>query len=421
MDKNEPEEIGDDVGSHLLSRNDHEHGATAFVLDSQDVLRQASHESQLEDFEDEDEPPAPPHLKGAAWGWGALGWHPVRLTLAIVLAGLLAVGCLRFWNYLQSYEWTDDAEIDGHLYPISTRINGTVIRVNVEDTYHVQRGEVLVDLDPRDYQVAVENASGSLAEAQQAVKAAEQNYRLSVTNLRAAVATNAKAQNDVDRYRVLLKQQVIARETYNEITKIASVDAAAVDLDQAAVEAADRMIGQARAAEQAAKGALDQAKLNLSYTHIVAPANGVVGDKTVQVGQRVQPGQQLLTVVPLDDAWITANFRETQLRKMRAGQPVMVHVDTTGRNYYGYVEGMPGATGELYSLLPPQNATGNYVKVVQRLPVRIRLFPGQDPDHLLRPGMSVEPTVSIKVNSSNFNQWVHAALLTRSAAAGTAQ
>jgi len=131
----------------------------------------------------------------------------------------------------------------------------------------------------------------------------------------------------------------------------------------------------------------------LSYTHIVAPATGVVDNKTVQVGQRVQPGEQLLTLVPLNDIWITADFRETQLRKMRPGQSVTVHVDTTGRDYKGYVEGMPGATGELDSLLPPENATGNYVKVVQRLPVRIRLYPGENRDHELRPGMSVEPTV----------------------------
>jgi len=170
------------------------------------------------------------------------------------------------------------------------------------------------------------------------------------------------------------------------------VDAAAVNSDRAAVGAAFQKIGQARAAVQAAQASLDQAKLNLSYTHIVAPATGVVGDKTVQVGQRVQPGEQLLSVVPLNDIWITADFRETQLRKMRRGQPVTVHVDTTGGDYKGYIEGLPGATGELDSLLPPENATGNYVKVVQRLPVRIRLYPGEDPDHRLRPGMSVEPT-----------------------------
>jgi len=251
----------------------------------------------------------------------------------------------------------------------------------------------LVDLDPRDYQVAVENAEANLAQAQQGVKAAQQNYELAVANLNAAIATNFKAQLDVKRYRELLDQAVIPRETNDEIVMTGRVDAAAVNSDRAEVGAAAQMIGQAQAAVQAAQASLDQATLNLSYTHIVAPATGVVDNKTVQVGQRVQPGEQLLTVVPLNDIWVTADFRETQLRKMRRGQPVKVHVDTTGRDYNGYVEGIPGATGELDSLLPPENATGNYVKVVQRLPVRIRLYPGEDPDHRLRPGMSVEPTV----------------------------
>ncbi len=315
------------------------------------------------------------------------------LTIALFAAALLCVAGLRLWNYMQSYEWTDDAEIDGHLDPISTRINGTVVGVKVENTYHVKRGQTLVYLDPRDYQVAIENAAADLAEAQQGVKAAQQNYALSVANLAAAVATNAKAQLDVARYRELFNQQVIARERYDEIIKVGKVDAAAVNSNRAAVVAAARMTGQAEAAVEAAQASLDQAKLNLSYTHILAPADGVVGDKTVQVGQRVQPGEQLLTVVPLNDIWITADFRETQLRRMHRGQPVTVHVDTTGRDYKGYVEGLPGATGELYSLLPPENATGNYVKVVQRLPVRIRLYSGEDPDHRLRPGMSVESTV----------------------------
>jgi membrane fusion protein (multidrug efflux system) len=251
----------------------------------------------------------------------------------------------------------------------------------------------LVDLDPRDYQVADENAAANLAQAEQGVKAAQQNYELAVANLDAAIATNVKAQLDVKRYGELLEQAVIPRETNDEIVMTGRVDAAAVKSDRAEVGAAGQMIGQAQAAVQAARASLDQARLNLSYTHIVAPATGIVGDKTVQVGQRVQPGEQLLTVVPLNDIWITADFRETQLRKMRRGEPVTVHIDTTGRDYKGYIEGLPGATGELDSLLPPENATGNYVKVVQRLPVRIRLHPGEDADHRLRPGMSVEPTV----------------------------
>jgi membrane fusion protein (multidrug efflux system) len=199
----------------------------------------------------------------------------------------------------------------------------------------------------------------------------------------------SKAQLDVKRYGELFRQGVISRETNDEIVMTGRVDAAAVNSDRAEVGSTARMVDQA----QAAQASLDQAKLNLSYTQIVAPATGVVDDKTVQVGQRVQPGEQLLTLVPLEDIWITADFRETQLRKMRRGLPVKVHVDTTRGDYKGYLEGLPGATGELDSLLPPENATGNYVKVVQRLPVRIRLYPGEDPDHRLRPGMSVEPTV----------------------------
>jgi membrane fusion protein, multidrug efflux system len=324
---------------------------------------------------------------------GVLSRRPVRLVLALLVAALLCIGGTRFWIYLQSYEWTDDAEIDGHLDPISTRINDTVVRVYVENTYRVKAGQSLVDLDPRDYQVAVENAEANLAQAQQGVKAAQQNYELAVANLNAAIATNYKAQLDVKRFGELYEQAVISREVDDEIVMTGRVDAAAVNSDRAEIGATAQMVGQAQAAVQAAQASLDQAKLNLSYTHIVAPATGVVGDKTVQVGQRVQPGEQLLSVVPLNDIWITADFRETQLRKMRRGEPVTVHVDTTGRDYKGYVEGLPGATGELDSLLPPENATGNYVKVVQRLPVRIRLYPGEDPDHRLRPGMSVEPTV----------------------------
>ena len=163
---------------------------------------------------------------------------PSRLILALVVAALLCVGGMRFWNYLQSYEWTDDAEIDGHLDPISTRINDTVVRVYVENTYHVKAGQPLVDLDPRDYQVAVENAAANLAQAEQGVKAAQQNYELSVANLDAAIATNVKAQLDVKRYGELLEQAVIPRETDDEIVMTGRVDAAAVNSDRAAVGAA---------------------------------------------------------------------------------------------------------------------------------------------------------------------------------------
>jgi membrane fusion protein, multidrug efflux system len=325
--------------------------------------------------------------------WNDFFKSPKNLLVAILALAFLTVGGTEFWKYLQSYEWTDDAEIDGHLDPVSTRINDTVIHVYVENTYRVKEGQPLVDLDPRDYQVALEDAVANLSEAVQAEKTAQQNYRLAVANLAGGVATNHKAQTDVTRYQELFDQGVIARELYDEFVKVGRVDDAAEVSDRDEVAAASRTVGEAQAGVQAAQAAVDQARLNLSYTHIVAPASGVVGDKTVQVGQRIQPGEQLLTIVPLNDIWVTADFRETQLRRMHRGQTVTIHVDTTGRDYNGYIEGMPGATGELYSLLPPENATGNYVKVVQRLPVRIRFYPGQDPDHRLRLGMSVEPTV----------------------------
>ena len=343
------------------------------------------------------------HLKDPAGGVGdVVRRHPVILTLAVVGVALLCVAGLRFWNYLQSYESTDDAQIDGHLNPISTRIDGTVVHVYVENTFRVSKGQALVDLDPHDYQVAVESAAASLAQATQAVKAAQQNHALRVANLAASVATNAKAQVDVGRYGELLRQGVIAREANDQFVMTGKVDAAGVKSDRAASGAAAETIGQDQAAVQAAQAALDQARLNLSYTHIVAPAAGVVGDKTVELGQRLQPAQQLLSIVPVNDIWITADFRETQLRRMHRGQPVTVHVDTTGLDYKGYVEGMPGATGEVESLLPPENATGNYVKTVQRLPVRIRLYSGEDADHRLSPGMSVESTVWVTGHPQKF-------------------
>jgi membrane fusion protein, multidrug efflux system len=333
---------------------------------------------------------------------GALRRHPVRLTLALVAAVLLCVVGLRFWNYLQSYESTDDAEIDGHLDPISARIDGTVVHVYVENTAHVTKGQALVDLDPRDYQVAVESAAANLAQAKQAVKAAQQNHVLRDADLAATVATNTKAQVDVVRYGELLQQGVIAREENDQFVMTGRVDAAGVKSDRAASASAAETIGQDEAAVQAAQASLDQAKLNLSYTQIVAPAAGVIDDKTVEIGQRLQAAEQLLSIVPLNDIWITADYRETQLRRMRRGQAVTVHVDTTGRDYKGYLQGLPGATGELDSLLPPENATGNYVKVVQRLPVRIRLNPGEDADHRLRPGMSVESSVWVTGQPQTF-------------------
>jgi membrane fusion protein, multidrug efflux system len=330
---------------------------------------------------------------------GGSPWHR-RISKRVVLLVLLvlALGAVSpfVWNYLQSYESTDDAQIDGHIDPLSSRINGTVIRVHAENNDRVMAGELLVEIDPRDYQVAVENAAASLAMVGQVVKAAQQNYDLSAATLAAAVATNTKAQMDVKRYRELLDQGVIARETNDQIVMTGKVDAAAVNSDRSAQAAAARVIGQAEAAVQAAQASLDQARLNLSYTKIYAPANGIVGRRTVELGSRIEPGQTLMFVTETDEIWVTADFKETQLARMHRGERVSVHVDTFGRDYRGYVRNLPGASGDRFSLLPAENATGNYVKVAQRLPVRIEFDPGQDPDHLLHPGMSVEPKVWLR-------------------------
>jgi membrane fusion protein (multidrug efflux system) len=334
----------------------------------------------------------------AATSGGNRWYRPISRRVVLLVLLVLVVGAVSpfAWNYLQSYESTDDAQIDGHIDPLSSRIDGTVIRVHAEDNDRVQAGELLVEIDPRDYQVALENAAANLAAVEQVVKAAQQNYDFSVANLAAAVATNNKAQIDVRRYRELLDQGVIAGETNDRIVMTGKVDAAAVNSARAAEVAAARVIGQAEAAVQAARASLDQARLNLSYTKIYAPAHGIVGRRTVELGSRIEPGQTLMFVTETDEIWVTADFKETQLARMHRGERVSVHVDTFGRDYRGYVRNLPGASGDRFSLLPAENATGNYVKVVQRLPVRIEFDPGQDPEHLLHPGMSVEPKVWLR-------------------------
>ncbi len=385
-----------------------------------------------------------------------------RKTVLLAAAGfvvsvILAVVLLL---YLSSYESTDDAQVDGHLNSISARISGTVLGVYIENNQIVTAGEVLVELDPRDYQVALDQAKASVAQAQAqlraespnvpivlttnettistsnsdvasaqaAVAAAEKDYEAKLANIRQAEANNIKAQTDVRRYEPLVQREEISHQQFDAVVAAARSQEATVEAAQASALAAQKSIDQARAqlrqaqsrlaeaqrnaprttairkaqiasreaAVLAAKAQAEQAALNLSYTKIVAPIAGVVNEKTVELGQRVQPGEQMFTISQLDDIWITANFKETQLRKMHPGQQVDVKVDAYGRTLHGYVESMPGATGAVMSLLPPENATGNFVKVVQRLPVRIRLNKGEDPEHRLRPGMSVEPKVWLR-------------------------
>jgi membrane fusion protein (multidrug efflux system) len=300
------------------------------------------------------------------------------------------------WNYLQSYESTDDAQIDGHIDPLSSRIDGTVINVHAENNDRVKAGELLVEIDPRDYEIAVVQAMARLALAIAQVASAKQDYAAALANTRQNDADNFRAQRDANRFAALLDQHVVAQNQYDQYIAIARVDAAKVDSAGEAAGSALKTIAAREADADAAKAALDQARLNLSYTKIYAPANGIVGRRTVELGARIEPGQTLMFVTETDEIWVTADFKETQLARMDRGERVSIHVDAFGRNYQGYVRNLPGASGDRFSLLPAENATGNYVKVVQRLPVRIEFDPGQDLEHLLHPGMSVEPKVWLR-------------------------
>lgn len=382
-----------------------------------------------------------------------------RKMLLIVTGAVLAVFVgVVLWLYFSSYESTDDAQVDVHLYPVSARISGYVVAVNVDDNQWVEKGKVLVEIDPKDYEVAVAQARANLANSEATaqslnitvpITSVNTSSQLSFTNsdiesakagiasaekqlaaahyqLVQAQATDVRAQDDLKRYKMLVDKKEVADQIYDQALATARASTAAVAGAEAteaaakqAVEQANSRLAQAQANHQYAETApqqvsstkararaaiadveqkralLEQAELNLQYTKVIAPVSGVV-NKTVVVGLNVQPGQQMLTVVPLEEVWITANFKETQLRHMRVGQKAKIHVDSSGRTFHGHVDSLAGATGPLFSLLPPENATGNYVKIVQRLPVKIVLEPGENKDHQLRPGMNVVPYVYLK-------------------------
>jgi membrane fusion protein (multidrug efflux system) len=380
----------------------------------------------------------------------------------VVIAALVLVGW--FWWDSRHWESTDDAEIDGHIYPVNARVSGQVVKVNFDDGQVVRKGDVLVQVDTTDYQVALERAKADYADAQAQALAARYGVPVqsvgSVSQIRSASADMASAQSgvvaarrqveaaqqqvveaeanavklnkDVERYRQLLDKREISQQQFDQAIAAAAAENATVSARQADVSAAQAQVKIAEArieqanaevknaqatpntvaatkarAESAdaqalrSKAALDQAQLNLTYTTIVAPVDGVVGKRSVNVGDNIAVGQDLMAVVPLNDVWVTANFKETQLAHMQPGQPVKIKVDTYGgRKWNGHVTSIGGATGAKYSLLPPENATGNYVKVVQRIPVRID-FDGNDKpdfnaDGMLRPGMSVDPDVKVR-------------------------
>jgi membrane fusion protein, multidrug efflux system len=383
--------------------------------------------------------------------------HPIRfLVLLIILVGAAIAG-VRLWSYLDSYESTDDAQIDGDIYAVTSRIAGTIKAVYVEDNQQVKAGQLLVELDPRDYDVAMSQAKAALnesrslvavarpsvpitatttettlstsateiAQSRAAVAGAQRDYESAVADTRKVEADNVKAQADLQRYKQLVAKDEISQQQYDQADAAAKSAAANVEAKRASAEAAARAIEEAQARLEGAQTrqveaqtnrphqiaiqnatvlsreataarqqtAVAQAELNLSYTKILAPIDGVIGKKNAEPGQQVAPGQQLMADVPITNIWVTANFKETQLKRMRTGQRATIHVDSYDKDYEGYVESVAGATGARFSLLPPENATGNYVKVVQRVPVRIRFKEGQDPQHNLRPGMSVDPKV----------------------------
>ena len=381
-----------------------------------------------------------------------------RLIILALAALVVVAGAAWLWHYLGGYESTDDAQIDVHLSPVSARISGYVIKVNVNDNQYVDRGTVLVEIDPRDYRVAVDKAKADLANAEATAQSLNVNVPITSVNTSSqltfsasdvesanagiiaaekqlaaahaqvdqAEANDVKAQDDLKRYKRLVDKQNVSEQIYDQAlaaARASSANVAAARANEAAaqqaVQQAKSRLSQAEANHRAAqtgpqqvastraralsaladvqqkRAVLEQAELNLQYTRVVAPVSGAV-NKTVVVGLNVQPGQVLLNVVPLDEVWITANFKETQLKHMRPGQKVEVEVDSSGRKYKGHVDSVAGATGPLFSALPPENATGNYVKVVQRIPVKIVLDPGENSDRQLRPGMSVEPKVYLR-------------------------
>ena len=324
-----------------------------------------------------------------------LGHHPV--LMAAILATLIAIayGGSRFWNYTQSYERTDDAQIDAHVSAITSLINGTVSRVYVEDYQRVKTGQLLIQLDPRENQVAVEQARAQLAQAEADVDSSRQQYASARAEIREAQARDVEARRTEQRYSTLLRLGVVSQADYDQFNAIASAQGAQVRADQADAAVALDDIAAREAEVEAAKIRADEAILNLGDTRIVAPADGIVSQRNVELDQRVEPGQSLMAVTQDSGVRVTASFEETQLARMRRGQAVTVHVDAIERDFRGHVRDMPGDIGGLYSLLPLENTTGDNVVVVPRLPVRIAFDPGQDLTGL-RPGMSAETTVWVK-------------------------
>jgi len=397
-----------------------------------------------------------------------VGWLLLIGILAVAAAGIAG------WLYFSPWESTDDAQVDGHINPVNAKAGGAVLVVQTAENQIVEAGTVLVEIDPRDYEIAAARARAELATAEAQTSApraqvplassasglqmstaeageerakagveaaareslaAQARARVAEARVREAQANATRTQRDLERMQMLIEKEEVSRQQYDAAVANADSARAAVDSAQAAVlqaqhevAAADARLAQARAAltearaqvvgsksapgevrvteakvaswearVQLAKAQLDQALLDLEYTVVRAPVSGAISKKNVEAGQVVQRGQPLMAIIPQEDVWITANFKETQLASINTGLEATVSVDAyQGRVFKGRVDSIASATGARFSLLPPENATGNYVKVVQRVPVKIVLDSGQDKEHRLRPGMSAVVKVRVK-------------------------
>jgi len=309
----------------------------------------------------------------------------VFLVMGVILLGLIFFGARKWW-FGRSHVSTDNAQVDGHIIPVLPKVGGYVAEVRIDENRPVKAGDTLVVLDDRDFRARLAQTDADLAALLATVSS-----RTRVGQADAAVAqaqANAlKAIADLARIEPLAIQNVVSQQQLDAARAAATAAQAQLASAQAALVGADARVAAARASR-------DQAALQLSYTRITAPSNGVVSKKAVEIGQLVQAGQPLMTVVPLEDVWVTANLKETETADVTPGDSADITVDAyAGVHFRGHVESLSPATGAKFSLLPPDNATGNFTKVVQRIPVRIHLDGAPDPAHQLRPGMSVVATI----------------------------
>jgi membrane fusion protein, multidrug efflux system len=396
-----------------------------------------------------DNKPQPPVTRGRSRAF----------TIFFIILVIAATAGVYYWWHSRQFEETDDAQVEAHLNSISSRVDGTITAVYTDNNHFVKQGDPLVDLDPRDFQVALDQAKAQLAQANSQVVASRPNVPITqvesttnitgaeadVANAEAAVgvserdresaaarlaeaqANAAKAHSDLERYTILIKQEEVSQQEFDQVKATAQAQDATVAANRAAVEAAGRTVQQRQAqlaqvqsrltqyqrnapaqlairqadveSHQAnvetAQAMLEQAALKLSYTKIAAPSAGIVLRRSAEVGEHITAGQQLLMIAQTGDIWVTANYKETQLHNIHPGQSAKIHVDALGQDFEGYVDTLGGSTGSVASVLPPENATGNYVKVVQRIPIRLRFKPNQNGLDRLRPGMSVEPAVRV--------------------------